>query len=143
MSSWKRKALALFPEFDKSLRDKRYNIYQLYFDLFPLTLEAHRAEDDGFLRRAYGFAEWCMAQKAAEELWNSAGTCFYENLAVESELWHSIAPWVSPSIVANVRDLWRWRLGQDKSLKFERLIEHHEKPRHQETVFATGAILSL
>lgn len=47
MSVWRRKALELFPEQRRWIEDREqtFSIYQLFFDLLPIALDAHKNQD--------------------------------------------------------------------------------------------------
>src|SRR5689334_15982975 len=124
MAVWKRKALATLPELAKEIHKADYTPYQLFFDLVPLVLEAHRKHENDFPRRAYGFAEWCLSQES-KDLWNSAGVAFYEDLIKERELWRAIIPWLSKNVLAQVQGLWELALNRHDYQELVRLVEAH------------------
>ena len=109
MAVWRRKAFALFPELQTDSQGWTTS-YQCFFDLLPLALKAHKCRDDNLLSRIYGFAEWCLRSKS-KDLWNSAGTCFYESIFDEPNLWQEVLPWLSPYVVENCLSLWSDRAG--------------------------------
>ena len=77
-----------------------------------MTLKAHQAEDEFFLRKAHGFAEWCLRQEA-QDLSNPAGVSFYEHLMEDPALWERIVPWLSPAVVRDLRNTWEcWLLPE-------------------------------
>src|SRR5689334_6835587 len=113
MSAWRRKALALFPELHGELGGGEYTLYSLYFDLLPHTRTAHAKANESFLRRVYGFAEWCLLSEN-QELWNPAGVAFYEHLFDDEQSWHDVAPWISPEALREAWSLIEFRLGAER-----------------------------
>ena len=112
MSTWRRKALELFPTLRRELNDREYTIYMLYFDLLPMVREAHDEDDRNLLRRIYGFAAWCFDQKA-KDLWNSAAVAFYEHLFDQRKYWSLVLPWLSPKVITECWPLWEFRLSAE------------------------------
>ncbi len=127
MSVWRRKALELFPDLRRALQKPGYSIYQLFFDLLPMVDVAHSESDEDMLRRSYGFAEWCLAQK---DLWNAAGVAFYEHLFDGDELdWAERVRWLTPNVIRDVWGLWELVLGNSPSKlrRLEALARAEEK----------------
>lgn len=106
---WRRKALAAFPDLRRKLNRRDYSIYDLFGALRTTLWEAYEEGDVETLRRIYGFAEWCMTQRA-KTLWNPAGVSFYEHIFDRRLFWAAVIPWLSPEVVYQVRSLWEWRL---------------------------------
>ena len=79
MASWRRKALALFPDLKFEVQRPDFSVYQVFFRILPMSRDAHKAGDVDTLRKIYDFAEWCFEQRA-KEMWNAAGVAFYEHL---------------------------------------------------------------
>ena len=107
MSVWRRRALEAFPELRNELNDRHEisSIYELWFELLALTDEAHRKKDDDFLRRVYGYAEWCRVQRD-KDIWNSVGVCFYEHVLDEPSTRDTVIPWLSNDAIADHMVLW-------------------------------------
>jgi hypothetical protein len=138
LASWRRKALALFPDLGHDVQQRDYSIYMLFFDILPMSREAHKAGDDEMLRRVYGFAEWCFAQKA-KDLSNSAGVAFYEHLFDDHpSLWPEVVQWLSPQVIHNCWGLWESRLPSTELAKLKRLIEDRRQRRDLEACLASG-----
>lgn len=96
MATWRRLALELFPQYR---RDPEYSYYMLYFDLLPLSREAHRNNDRATLRNIYGFAEWCLRQQhRAKDLGNAVYVAFYEHLFDEREDWERVIPYLTREV---------------------------------------------
>jgi hypothetical protein len=142
MSVWKRKAIAALPELAVELRQRDCTIYQLFFNLLPLVEEAHQEGNSDRLRRAYGFAEWCLSQES-KELWNPAGVAFYEHLFDQETLWNDIIPWLSPTVITQVKGLWELMLKPDKYRELLKLLEIHKDAKREPNIFSTGAIENL
>ena len=121
---WREKARQLFPELHADLEQESYSIYSLFFDLVPMALQAHDAADSQLLQRIYGFAEWCFSQKE-EDLWNSAGVAFYEDLFDEDQRWEAVIPWLSKEIVKGCWTLWEFRLSPERFERLRSLIQAH------------------
>jgi hypothetical protein len=110
MAAWRRKAVEQFPTLRRELNNPSYSIYALFFDLLPMVREAHQAANEEVLRRIYGFAAWSLDQRA-KELWNAAGTAFYEHVFDRRSDWTNVIPWLSEKIIANCWELWAARLS--------------------------------
>ncbi len=117
MAIWCRKALAAFPDLRQELNRRDYSLYDLFGDLRTLLWEAHDTRDIETLRQIYGFAEWCMSQRA-KTLWNPAGVSFYEHIFDRRRLWEQVIPWLSPQVLHMVRGLWEVRLRPLDCRKF-------------------------
>jgi len=111
MSVWRRKALALFPEYRHEIQARDFTIYSLFMlHALPWDRDAHVAGSEDRLRPIYAFAEWCLRQKA-KDIWNAAGVSFYEHLFdCKKRDWPWIVPWLSQYVVDNCAGLWAWRL---------------------------------
>jgi hypothetical protein len=122
MSVWRRRALALFPQLRRDLNRRDYSVYSLYFDLKPLLRAALDAGDDGFVRGAFGFAEWC-ARSPNKDLWNPAGVAFYEHLFDYPAYSDRVLPWLSPFAVFTHWDLWGVMTPDDEWARVKPLLE--------------------
>src|SRR5688500_6248161 len=111
MSTWRRKALALFPELRNgaSMNDPDYSIYMLYFDLLPMSEKALRTGNDELLQRIYGYAEWCV-HHPSKDLWNPAAVAFWEHVFDDWSLSSDVVVWLSPFVFTHVISLYEWRL---------------------------------
>ena len=102
MATWRRKALAAFPELRRWLNthdDTHYTYYTLFFDLLPMSRDAHASGDATTLRAIYEFAEWCLSQRnRADDLYNAALVAFYEHLFDEQEDWAKVLPWLTRAV---------------------------------------------
>ena len=107
MSTWRRIALDMFPQFERNLRSSRigYTSYSLLGDLRIEAERAHARGDDAELEKIYGFAEWCSRQPA-EVLWNAAGVSFYEHLFEGQDTIERVVPWLSGYVIRKHWDLW-------------------------------------
>ncbi len=135
MASWRRKFLALFPELRSEAQRPGFNPYSAFFRLLPRVREAHQDGDSESLRRIYGFAEWCLEQKA-KELWNPAAVAFYEHLFdSHRSLWPDFVRWLSPRVVADCMGLWEWRLKDEELAEVRRLLADCRKPLYPDARF--------
>src|SRR4051812_38855345 len=100
MAVWRRRALEQFPELRNELNRRDYNVYFLFFDLLPMSEDAHDRSDTEMLSRIYTYAEWCLSQHS-KELWDPAAVSFYEHVFDRSDEGHraKVAAWLSPFVV--------------------------------------------
>ena len=147
MSAWRRKAVALFPRHAALLARPDATLGRLLLELSHEAAEAHGryaadAADQGaadVLRRAHGFAEWCLHH---EDLWDAAGVGFYEDLFAVVP-YEQLAPWLSPFVSAAVRQTYALGVHQEGWPRLARLVEARADHAYRSTVFATGAIEPL
>jgi hypothetical protein len=97
MAAWRRRAVEALPELRSEPGLEDYGVYQLFIDLVPRVERAHADGDEGFLSRAYGFANRCASQKA-RDLWNAVGAAFFEHVFDRWHQRHLVAPWISPEV---------------------------------------------
>jgi hypothetical protein len=136
VATWRRKALALFPDLRCDVQRPDFSIYMVFFELLPMVREAHQEGDAEMLRRIYGYAEWCLEQKA-KDLWNAAAVAFYEHLFdSHRSLWRQFVRWLSPRVVADCWGLWEWRLSAEELAEVRQLIAGCRKPLYQEARIA-------
>ncbi len=127
MAVWKRRAIELFPELRQEVQEPHFTPYMLFFELLPMERLALEEDNNILLRRIFGFSEWCMAQKT-EDLWNSAGVCFYEHIFdCGRHLWPVVVQWLSPTVVHQSWPLWEARLNLSDLEKIRELIERRTK----------------
>jgi hypothetical protein len=127
MAAWRRHALEAFPELRRELTDAHeiFSVYALWFELLPRVRNAHRSADDDFLRRAYGFGEWCYHQGGYLE--NAVAAAFYEHLFDERWMRPLVPRWLPKSLAADVWPLWEARLSVEDQQEVKKLLA--EKPR--------------
>ena len=104
MSTWRKRALELFPDLRPELEAHDATIYSVFFELLPRCQEAHDRGDLEELAKIYGFAEWCYRQKA-KDLWNAAAVAFYEHLGDSETTLRAMPKWVKPDIFAEIQPL--------------------------------------
>jgi hypothetical protein len=123
MEQWREKALEALPELRRELGDERevFSPYALWFELLPRVCQAHRDQDDKFLGRVYGLAEWCRSQPE-QEIWNSVGVSFYEHLFDEAWMRPHVPRWLSDQAVADAWSLWEYRLPPDAMAEVRKLL---------------------
>src|ERR1700752_3685877 len=109
MSTWRQKAIDCLPELRKEFENPTTSIYDVFIELLPATIEAHKNNDINRLRKFYDFAEWCFRQKE-KDLWNSAGVSFYEHLGDHEETKNAMPQWVKKDIYNNIRCLLELRV---------------------------------
>jgi hypothetical protein len=122
MAASRRRALEVFPQLRHHLQRRGYSVYQLFFDLLPMSREAHDINDSEALGRIYGFADWCFRQRE-KGLWNPAGVAFYEQVFdVAEEKWPDILPWIPSDVERDCWTLWNLRLGPAKEARLRKLF---------------------
>jgi hypothetical protein len=104
VSTWRKRALELFPDLRSEIEPHDATIYTVFFELLPRVQEAHDRGDTDELTKIYGFAEWCFRQKA-KDLWNAAGVAFYEHLGDSNTTLRAMPKWVKPDIFAEIQPL--------------------------------------
>lgn len=113
MATWRRKLVYLFPEKRKEIETEYSSLYLFYLDFLPLTHEAHEKNDENFLKKIYGFSEWCCNQEA-KDLWNPAGVSFYEHLFdIKRIYWEDVISWLSDDVIDMHKGLWEMFLEED------------------------------
>lgn len=132
MATWRRKALALFPDLRRDLQRPDFSVYMLFFDLLPRVRQAHQDDNVDALGRIHGFAAWCIEQNA-KDLRNAAGVAFYEHLFdSHRSLWSEFVRWLSPRVLADCWALWEARLSAEDLAEIRRLIAERREPRYAE-----------
>ena len=121
MATWRQKAIESFPSLRQDLNDPEFSIYMLFFELLPMSREAHCRGETKLLDTIYGFAEWCANQKAGD-LSNAAGVAFYEHLFDRPELWEKVVDRLSPQLVRACWPLWERRLEPDRLKELRKLL---------------------
>ena len=110
MSTWRRKALELFPDLRPEIEAPDTTIHEIFFELLPRCRAAHDRDDASELKKIYGFAEWCASQKT-KDLWNAAGVAFYEHLADSNRTLEAVPRWVKRPIFEEIAGLLEARVG--------------------------------
>ncbi|SDK24566.1 hypothetical protein SAMN05421823_102236 [Catalinimonas alkaloidigena] len=113
VSNWRRKAIEALPEEKEFFEQPDTTPYQVFFELLPATIKAHRQNNTERLKKYYQFAEWCFRQ-TQQELWNAAGVAFYEHLADHEVTFAAMPVWIGPTLYAEIRELLRVRLDGKK-----------------------------
>jgi hypothetical protein len=134
MSTWRRIALRLFPDMRETIQDEETTIWWVFFDLLPIALEAHKANDKDRLKNIYALAEWCHQQRRqAPELWKAAYAAFYEHLIDDEAAFEAIPYWVPPEIFHDMRDEFERRIeilegsGRWEKGKFQELLAKYNQ----------------
>ena len=129
MSAWRRKAIEAFPELRDDLDDERaiFSVYALWWDLLPLTEQAHREGNDDLLRRIYGFTAWCRQQGG--DLHNAVAVGFYEHLFDERWMRPLVVPWLAEDVIREIRPLWEMVLSPEDMREVDKLLRDHARSR--------------
>lgn len=127
MSAWRRKAIECLPGLKNEFEQPGTSIYDVFIEMLPAVVEAHKEKDATKLEKIYGFAEWCFLQKE-KELWNAAGVSFYEHLGDNEETLKEFPRWVKPNIYSEIRGLLELRLHKTEIQKLDKLYNYKLKP---------------
>jgi hypothetical protein len=117
---WQHEARQVLPELTDVIR-AGWSVHVLFTELLDVVREAHSRQDTQTLRRAYGFAHWCLRAPGAF-LANAALVSFYELLFDEWEQRERVAPWLPPDAIEKVRPLWEWRLTKPALAEIDQLL---------------------
>ncbi|MEP6845642.1 MAG: hypothetical protein ABI861_06550 [Panacibacter sp.] len=120
MSVWLQKAIDCLPELRKEYKLNELTIYTTFSEILHATVEAHKTNDEGRLRKFYDFAAWCFKQKD-KSLRNAAGVSFYEHLGDRKETLDAIPKWIEKDIYKDVRALLEISLNETQ---LKQLDEH-------------------
>jgi L-fucose isomerase-like protein len=131
VSTWKRKALELFPNHRdgrSSFQQPKMSIYQIYFKL-KSDLDTYLQEkDQDAIGRIFSFVNWCFEQREqAPDIWNATATAFLEHLADTDERAELIPYWVKPEIFTAMRDEFYKRREKEGNGKFAILVEQFNR----------------
>lgn len=118
MSTWRRKAIALFPELLYDITQRDTTIYTVFFELLPRCRQAHQAGNLPELQKIYGYAEWCLRQKA-RDISNAAAVAFYEHLGDYPETSAEVNKWLKPDVFAEVASLLEYRMDRNEFIKIK------------------------
>jgi len=113
MSAWRKKAIELLPDFKTEFNRKNSTVYDVFIQLLPATVLAHKQSDKQSLRKYYDFARWCLQQKE-KDLWNAAGVVFYEHLGDYEETFNEMHLWVEKQIYDQIKGLLEINLPKEK-----------------------------
>lgn len=136
MSTWRRKAIALFPEIRPEVDVQNAQLHEFFWELERIAEEAHAKGDEEALRRVHGFAEWCLHQGG--KLWDDAAIGFYEDLFGDVA-WERIIPWLSPFVVDQIRRTWAL-LDEGHRDKFEKLVRERREYPYRTHAYSTNEI---
>jgi hypothetical protein len=137
MSTWRRRALILFPQLSVQLQGEIRDSAMFFMELVDLAEEAHKTKDIELLRRILGFAEWSLHQD--KELWNGAGIGFYESL-FDLVDWEEIVPWLSPFAAEQIRKTWAV-MGREG--RFDKLLDSRREFAFRRSIYYTGEVETL
>src|SRR5690348_14287837 len=107
MSTWRRKAIECLPECKSEFEHPETSIYDVYIEMLPAVIQAHKENNNDRLKKIYDYAEWCYRQKE-KDLWNAAGVSFYEHLLDHKETLNDFHKWIKPEIYVEIRELLEW-----------------------------------
>jgi len=137
MSTWRRKAIVLFPELVADLSPGDDARHEFFSRLSSLAHKAHKARDEETLRRVHGFAEWSLHQ--SEELWRNAAIGFYEDVFAEVP-WKEIVPWLSPFVIEQIKRTWALGIQGQRAGELDELVRGRRNAAYQSHAFSTGEI---
>ena len=129
MSTWKKLAVALFPEHCRGLdafQKPHMNIYQVFFQLRRDFENRTDFNEQDLLRRILILVNWCIGQQErAPDISNAAATAFLEHMADDDKSADLIPYWVRPEIFIFMRDEFERRRERDGQGKFKTLLEKY------------------
>ena len=138
VANWRRKALALFSDLRHDVQRPDFSVYRRSSSCCQKHAKPTRPATTSALGRIYGFAEWCLEQKA-NDMWNAAGVAFYEHLFDDHpSLRPEVVEWLSPAVINGVWGLWEWRLPAEQLAEVKRLIERRWKRFYPEAHLTGG-----
>jgi hypothetical protein len=123
MSTWRRKAIDCLPGCRHEFEQPDATIGEVFIELLPATVKAHKEKNTDRLTKFYAFAAWCMRQKE-KELWNVAGVSFYEHLGDYEETFTAMPGWITKDIYHQIRGLLEWRLSSEKFQLLEQMMDY-------------------
>lgn len=131
MSTWKRIAVQLFPEYSSGLdafQKPHMNIYQVFFR-FEKDIDKYiEANNQEILAKIFKFTEWCFEQrKSNRDIWNAAATAFLEHLADKDERAEIIPLWVKPDVFLDMKDEFKKRRERKGVGKFQILLKKYNQ----------------
>lgn len=129
MSAWRKKAMDCLPECKQEFENPVTSIYDVFIELLPSTVNAHRHHDIPQLEKNYAFAEWCFRQRA-KDLWNATAVSFYEHLGDQEETTADMNKWVRRDIYQQIRPLLEHRLNSDQLRRIDNLYQIKGRPDH-------------
>ena len=113
MSTWREKAIEILPGLKKEFNRKDLSIYDVFIELLPATVDAHKQKNKDLLKKYYGYAKWCLQQKE-KQLWNAAGVAFYEELGDYAEIFSELHLWIDREVYSQIKELLQSRLSAEK-----------------------------
>ena len=122
MAEWRRRALEAFPDLAPDIRDAEFSLHDLFRELVPKAMDAHRADDGASLDRIYGYARWCLLHPH-KELWNPAGVSFYEHLFEDWDLRRQVASRLDSESVDRCVGLWELMLDKARFEELKQLLK--------------------
>lgn len=130
MSTWRRNALASFPELRFEIESprgeggRRYSYYSLWFELLARFRSALDAADEATLARIFDLAHWCFRQdRRAPDLCNAVGVCFYEHVFDVARIdWPEVARFIPPDVARGCWVLWEARLDAEGLERLRRIF---------------------
>jgi len=140
VSTWRRKASALFPDLVSDLGSGEATRHEFFHRLNAVAEEAHKTRDEATLRRVHGFAEWSLHQ--SEELWRNSAIGFYEDLFAQVP-WAEIVPWLSPFAIEQVKRTWALGIEGERTKELDELVKGVRHPLYPTHVFSTGEVDAL
>lgn len=112
MSTWRKKAMECLPDCKKEFESPDTSIYLVFSELLHSTVDAHKNNDAGQLKKNYDFADWCFRQKTTKDLWNAAGVAFYEHLGDHLTTRGAMPQWITRERYDHIRGLLELRLDE-------------------------------
>jgi hypothetical protein len=117
MSSWRKHAVRLFPEY--GFARGKVTLYSIFFDLKHDLDKNIESQNFEWIERVFKLVEWCFRQRSrAGDIWNAASVSLLEHMADKDERAALIPRFVSPALF---QEMWsefkkrRERMGPGKA----------------------------
>ncbi len=137
MSEWRRRAVEVFPEFQRDIADplEVWDVMSLWMFLLQRTFRAHRDGDENLLGRIYDYALWCH-RSSSSVVSDAVALAFYEHLLDREETLFGrdyprlgdVLTRLHDDIVRDVWPLWARRLPLTKMDTVRALLRNAHRP---------------
>ena len=125
MSSWRRRALQLLPEYPEIIETADTPMF-LWTELsYPFSRAAEEKNTD-LLQRIFDLAQWCWKESRYDEAVTAALIGFYENIPSHKEHWWTIPRFVSSADFNGLDQVFRYFLDE---VQFAELAEFYLRER--------------
>jgi len=124
MSSWREKAIEMFPELHIVIEETE-DPYALWSQLLESFKQAYTQSprDESMIQRIYRYSDWCIDQPqgntASDDLTTCVAVSFYEEIPCHPEAREDMPRWFTFEDFLGMEGIFRYRLSDEdfKSLK--------------------------